>query len=303
MPEKVTEAQASEALGQMIQEHRPDEESALEIVEHEVPKEEAPKEDAAAEPSSELAEEEAPEDDVASLRKRLEQREAEIKSREEEFTKQRQAFSSRAAENERILRERVLRKSTVADRALKILEAARKGEADVDEADRVIQEIRASMNPASPSYVPPQASQGYAEEPLMVLNSFLNEKGMSQDQQDKFGTWIQTEAPRMLTAREQAVAQESIDGFLRIAHARWQESANAQEQTKKHAETVAAVKTVQRAQKASARAASAPTSAPRKTSAGPSGDQDPVKQLRKLPREEQQQAVAELVKLSIDQHR
>ena len=183
--QKVTEEQAAEALRALAtQAHIDDDEPEPQVAAApepeptpepepvvETPKDETPSEVIAASES----------DDVASLRKRLEERETEAQSLAELNEKRLKATQERFAQNERTMREKYLKKSSVADRALHILEQTRteKGVSET-EVDRVIQEIRGTMSPQSPNYAPPPQQAAY-EDNGIVLNSFLNEKGMTQE--------------------------------------------------------------------------------------------------------------------------
>ena len=273
MPEPViTEDQANAALQQLL--HKPGQPEVQLTLAEVPPAESEPAEPPAAAvvPAETATETEtepevaaSPEtDDVASLKQRLAERETAIQEAEQRYQYRLQAQQQRTQESERILRERHLRKSTAADRALKILKATR-SESGVPEAevDRVIQEIEGTMNPQSTSYVPPSNFTEAAEDQAIVLNAFLNEKHMDIKEAEEFGLWIKSDGGAALSPNEQALANRDIDGFLRIAHVRYQES--ARNKANQRANAVEAVKTVQRTQKQAARAASAAPAAPRKT--------------------------------------
>ena len=264
--EKVTEEQAAVAYAQIRGDAPlPEEVVAEEPAPVEAPAEEAPKDEAAPVEAAP----EAPTDDVESLKARLTEAEKRVEEREKSHTDRLAALQARFSTNERILRDRFLRKSTATDKALRVLKAA-KSEAGVDptEADKVIAELESTMHPASATYAPPPAA---VEDQTLVLNSFLNEKGMDWNEADQFGKWMNAEARTVLTPAEQAVANESIEGFLHIAHNRWKATEAAKLQ--KHTDAVAAVKSVQRIQREAARAA-APATAPKKQPAARSDEAD-----------------------------
>lgn len=266
--EEITEDQANEALQQLV--HKNESEAAVESAET---AEEQPVEVEAvvADDTEQVQEEQAVEvaepegDDIESLRRRAEELEVKVKEEEERFQKRLEALQQRNAANEQILRDRYLRKSTIADKALRTLKAT-KSETGVSEADvdAVVRELEGTMHPDSASYVPPEPSGAATEDQALVLNSFLNEKGMTTDEADQFGNWIRTEASTAMSPAEQAVANQSIDGFLRLAHNRWQQGIRESEKQAKHSDAVGAVRSVQRTQREAARAASAPTAAPKK---------------------------------------
>jgi hypothetical protein len=308
MPETaVTKDQAADALRQLVAGRDPNAPAPVEAaaapeepaqpLEAEPPAE--PAEPAAeAAPADEPVEEAvAPAtDDVASLKTRLTEREKQATEAEQRYQARLQALQNRSQESERILRERYLRKSTAADRALKILKATRT-EAGVPETevDRAIQEVEGTMNPASVSYAPPSNQTEANEDQAIALNSFLNEKQMDTKESDDFGRWIKTEGATALHPSEQALAYRDLDGFLRIAHVRYQESARAKETQR--ASAVEAVKTVQRAQKQVARAATAAPAAPRRTTvtSTPTGTIDYEKVT--------QDDVAKWIKQSVEQYK
>lgn len=312
MPEtpKITEEQAAAALKEVLGSHL-DENEQPQTTSIEIPVAETPAPAAAAEPApaeavtagaAEEPAEEAPavEDDVESLRKRLADREAEDAERKKLDDSRWKAMSDRAAENERILRERLLRKSAAADRARQILERSKTQEGVTqEEVDRVIQDIQGTLNPASANYVPPTVQAEENEDKAIVLNRFLNEKNMTIEDQEEFGKWIQNEGGKVLTPAEQAVAYQSLDGFLRLAHRSWQETTREAVRATQRAETVNAVKSIQKTQKEAARAASAPAAAPRKQPIAGSKELN----LHKLPQKERDAAISALVRASVEQYR
>ena len=269
---QITEEQATEALHQVLSGSGPEAQLTLApapdpapVEEPEPPAAEPPAvETDTPEPEPEAAAASPETDDVASLKQRLAERDKQATEAEQRYQSRLTALQSRQQESERILRERYLRKSTAADRALKVLKATR-SESGVPETevDRVIQEVEGTMNPQSPSYVPPSNQTEATEDQAIALNRFLNEKQMDTNEANEFGNWIKTEAGTTMHPNEQALAYRDIDGFLRIAHVRYQESLKAK--TNQRASAVEAVKTVQRMQKQAARAASAVPAAPRKT--------------------------------------
>lgn len=302
-PQKVTEDQASAAIQQLVginadgsERTEPELEEAASAAEPSASDEAEP---AAAEPTTEEspAVEAAETDDVQSLKKRLETIETERKRDLEKNEERLRAIQERHAANERILRDRHLRKSSIADKALRTLKAVRT-EAGVPEAevDRIIAELQGTMNPDSASYAPPPDAYASArEDQIVTLNSFLNEKGMTGGEAADFGKWIQGEATTVLTPQEQAVAEQSLDGFLRLAHTRWQTGLRETEtlNTKRQADAAAAVKAAQRTQRAAARAATAPTAAPSKS---PTVRTKPI-DLKKLTKNE----ISELMQKSVEE--
>ena len=287
--EKVTDAQAAAAFSAFTKEAE-----AVPAVEAEPsPVEPAKVEEAVAE---EEVQETAPakSDDLIALEKRLEESEAREKEREDRFTARMQALQTRNAESERILRDRYLRKSTATDKALRVLKAA-KSETGVEpaEADRVIAELEATMNPSSHSYAPPPTHND-TEEQALVLNRFLNEQGMDGNEADQFGKWIRSEGASALSVSEQAVASESLDGFLRIAHNRWRSTTAVQTKQQKVDDAVAAVKSVQRTQRQAARAAEVTGGAPKKQPTKTESEVD----VRKLTADD----VARLVRQATEQY-
>ncbi len=291
--EKVTEEQALGAL-QQLSGVEPEESEPEAPVQEPAEVEEAPAEtptepEVAASPGVES-------DDVASLKKRIEEREKQTADVEKKYQERLTAQQQRYSENERILRERHLRKSTVTDKALRVLKASR-SETGVPEAevDGLIREIEGTMNPASPSYVPPQPSAAATEEQKLILNGFLNERGMTIEESNEFGKWMRNEAATVMSVLEQQVAGQSLDGFLRIAHSRWQEGMREAEKKAKQTDAVDAVKVIQRTQKEAARAASASPGAPRKQPLSPDKQPD----YKKMTKDD----VSALLRQSVEQYR
>jgi hypothetical protein len=311
MPDpKITQEQAAAALKDVLEGHLDENEqpqtttvtAGAEETPAETPgaAESAPAEavaGAAEEPAEEAP---AAEDDIESLRKRLADREAEDAERKKLDDSRWKAMQDRAVENERILRERLLRKSAAADRARQILERSKTQEGVTqEEVDRVIQDIQGTLNPASANYVPPPVQAEENEDKAIVLNRFLNEKNMTLEDQEEFGKWIQNEGAKVLSPEDQAVAYQSLSGFLRLAHRSWQEATREAVRATQRAETVNAVKSIQKTQKEAARAASAPAAAPRKQPVAGSKELD----LHKLPQKERDAAISALVRASVEQYR
>lgn len=292
--EKVTEEQAGEALRAILGSASADEPEP-EPTPVPAPVGDEPQETAPVETASDEA---APaSDDVESLKKRLTDTEARVAAERDAAVKRTQAIQQRSAQNEQILRDRFLRKSNVVNRALAILKAART-EQGVNEADvdRTIREIEGTMNPNSASYVAPDSEPAATvEDQAMVLNAFLNERGMSQEEADAFGQWMRTDAATALSPLEQAVARRDVDGFLRIAHNRFTEGQKSQDREKQRQDAVGAVRSVQRTQREAARAASAAPSAPRRQPTAPRAEVD-VKKLTK-------KDVSDLLRASVEQYR
>lgn len=304
---KVTDEQAGAALQQLLAQSKEPEEETPEVqIVEEKPEPEAEQPAAVEEPAGTVEEapakkEEAPAvdtDDVASLKARLAEREKALEEKDKLWQQRWDAMNLRAKETEKIRQERFLRKSTAADKARQLLQKAKaQGEFSPDEADAVLREIEGTLNPASTSYTPPEGN----EDKAIILNSFLNEKGLTAEDADQFGAWIQNEASRALSPGEMGVARESLDGFLRIAYGRYQQDRREKEAEQKRASTVEAVKSVQRTQRETARAASAAPSAPRKTSLA-SPKRDTVKELREMPEKDRNAALSALLKAAVEQN-
>ena len=293
---KITDEEAGEALRALVSGAPETEEEPVVVrkgVLAEEPKEEpapeptpaAPAEEAPAAPEQEEPPKpEEPQDDVVSLRKRLDEEKALYDARWK-------AMQERSATNERILRERYLRKSTAADKALKTLRAAKsvEGGIPVEEVDRAIQDIEATMNPASTQYVPPQP---VAEDQSMVINEFLNEKGMTTKDAEEFGNWVKGDGATVLSPREMELGQRDLDGFLRLAYLRYNQIQEKPKTTRD--EAVEAVRSVQRTQREAARAATASPAAPRKSPVAQQGVD--VKKLT-------QDDISTLLRQSVEQNR
>jgi hypothetical protein len=295
--EEVTEDQANQALQQVLDLSKEDSEPQEEPVAAEPEAAPAEEPQAAEEPQTEVAgEPEVKEDDLDSLKNRVQQLEEEREAEAKRYQSRLEALKQRGSQNEEILRTRHLRKSTAADNALKILKAARSGEGvSESDADRAIREIEGTMHPASAQYSPPQASAAATEDQALVLNSFLNEQQMTGEEAEEFGKWIRSEGSTAMSPTEQAVAGQSLDGFLRIAHTRWNEGKRDADRKAKNDDMVGAVKSVQRTQKQAARAASSGTAAPKKQPAGPAAEPD----YSKLTPND----ISKLMKQSVEQYR
>ncbi len=210
-------------------------------------------------------------DDLESLKKRNEELEAAAKDTQTNFDARLQALQERNTQSEGILRDRYLRKSTVADSTLRVLEAVQ-AEEGASEADvsRAINELKGTMHPSSASYAAPTAVPATAtEDQTLVMNNFLNEKRMTGDESNEFGNWVTREANTAMSKAEIAVADQSLDGFLRIAHSRWEQSVQDGNKEEQRSDAVGAIKSVQRTQRAAAKAASGSTGAAKKQPTGP----------------------------------
>lgn len=296
MPEKVTAEQAEQALGDLLAQARePEQEESAAVIGDPPADEPEPAETPEGEEQPQ-GDEAAPTDDVESLRARLAESDKRIEAEQKTAEERVRAMQERSSQNESILRDRFLRKSNAAARALQVLEAARteKGVSQ-EEVDRAVAELRGTMNPNSPSYQPP-TDGGNAEDQAMVLNSFLNEKQMSRAEAEEFGRWMRTEAQTALSAPEQALAGRDVEGFLRLAHTRFLVGQSSQDRDKQRQEAVEATRSIQRTQKEAARAASAAPAAPRKQTTSASAKAIDV---RKFTKED----VADLMRKSVEQYR
>lgn len=295
----ITEDQAQEALRQMVPK---DTEDVSEPSPAQTEVEPVVAEEAVTAPAEEVVSEPEPEpDDITSLKKRLEDYEAQTAEKEKLHEARWKAFQDRSVQNEQILRDRYLRKASTADRALKVLKATRTEQGIPEaEVDNVIRDIEGTMNPASASYVPQPQTPQPTEEQAITLNGFLNEKGMTMDEANEFGNWVRSEGSVKLTAREQSVAEQSLDGFLRIAHNRWREDVSEKDKQSTRNSAVEAVKTVQRTQKDAARAASASPAAPRKTVSTSGGK---LPDIHKMPKKEREDYLSNLIKESMEETR
>jgi len=311
----VTEEQAAEALRKLVDLHQDsdnDDDEPFVVSQVEQPAADTTAETTDTPPAEEPTEEPAPvaadaapesveSDDVASLKQRTKDLEERLAEADKRAQARIEAIKQRESQSGRILRERMLRKSTVADKALKILRQSRSSEGVPEsEVDRLISEIESTMNPASANYAPPEQYQqqhgggAASEDQVLVLNDFLNERGMTSEEAEEFGKWIRNEAATTMSPTEQAVAQESLNGFLHLAHARWNEVLQRKQQQTK-ADAVSAVKSVQRTQREVARAAATPTTAPQKTSVKAATQEIDASKLTEA-------QVAELIKQSVKQY-
>lgn len=284
MAEQVTEEQAQEALQQLKFTDVEEEAQAEETVE-EQPAEETVELEAGTEETTPSEEEppeevEEPQPDEAEVR----------------FKAKLDALHQRNQESDRIQNDRYLRKATSHDNLLRMLKATR-SEAGASEADvdRLISEAEGTMHPASASYVAPAQAPEAREDQALVLNSFLNEKAMTMEAAQEFGNWVRSDAATVMSAAEQAVAGQSLDGFLRLAHTRWQQGVSSQEKDNKRSDAVGAVRSIKRTQRAAAKAASAKTTAPRKQPAGTKTAIDTSKLTKN--------DISELLRQSVEQYR
>jgi hypothetical protein len=287
--ERITEDQANEALMQLTHGTTGEEEVVEQPVEEEVV-EAAPEDEAA--PVVEEGEE--PTEPAEA-----EPSEPEPAAEDNGWQARLDGMRDRYSQNEKILRDRFLRKSTAADKARRTLEAAL-GEEGVsrEEAQRVINELKGTMNPESATYTPP-APQAPAqpvdrEDQALAINSFLNEAGMSQDEATEFGNWLRTDMPNAMSPAEQAVGERDLDGFLRLAHGRWNTGKAAATREARRDSTVAAVRTVQNTQRRAAKAAAAQPSAPRK--------QPPTPKKGKSVKDFTKNDISRLLRESVEQH-
>lgn len=202
------------------------------------------------------------------------QPDTELEDTKKLFQDRMDAQKERFDQNQGILRTRLLQKSTATDSALKLLQATLTEDGvGRDDVQKVIAELKGTMNPASPSYAPPPETlprqETAVEDQNMVMNDFLNEKSLTAQEAQDFGNWVRTEAQQVMSQAEQNVAQHSVDGFLRLAHGHWSAGVSAQEKAGRTNDAVGAVKSVQRTQRAAARAASSKPAAPIRQPASP----------------------------------
>ncbi len=296
--EEITDEQAEEALRALTTHDDGSEPEATEdpaapqAAEPSAPagEEETPAE---GEPVSEAAAAEEDEgDDVQSLRARVK----ELEGDREADTARMEAQNKRAAENERILRDRFLRKSTAADRALDMLEKAKSDDgASPADVDKVIQEIRGTNHPSSARYAQPEpaAAEATTEDQALIYNTFLNGKGMSDQDQQDFEGWLAKEGDSKLSAAEKAVAADSLYGFFEIAYSRMGQDVLASGKDATRSDAVEAVRSVQRTQRQAARAASGTPTTTKKQPAEPTE----TKAEDLTP-----QDVSDLMKLSVTQY-
>lgn len=294
--EPVSEEQAEAALQQVL---NLDEGSELTQTEPapeptiEEPVEVSPPAEPAVEPTGDPAVEV---DDVTLLKQRNEELEAQSKEIEERYNSRLRAIQERSSATDKIRQDRYLRKSTAADNARRILVQSR-SEAGAAEADveRVIQELDGTMHPSSASHaVEPESEMAPREDQEIVLNRFLDEKLMTLEDQEEFGNWLRSDATTQMTESEQGVARDSLDGFLRLAHPRWEGSREAAKKAKTD-DAVQAAKSVQRTQKAAIRAAGTSPKAPRKTPTSTKTEIDTSKFTN--------EDVSDLLRQSVEQYR
>ena len=219
--------------------------------EENAPVEEAPEETA--------AEQQAEGDDVASLKARLE----EAEKKQAEYDRRFQDIQTRSRQSIEATRARMLAKSTQLDKARILLERALTSEQGVDKAEveRLMAEIQSGYNPASSNYQPAptpfQPQPLPSEDAISGVNDFLNENGILTAEADEFGAWARGPS-HTLTQRDIDLANRDTYAFM---HSAWPKFAKwkAQQEADKQPEpsvTAKAIKTVQKVQKAAARAAS-----------------------------------------------
>jgi len=233
-------------------------------------------------------------DDIESLRARLDDFQVQLKTSEERADARIAAIKERSAANAAILRDRYLRKSTAADRAKQVLLATR-SEAGATEAEvnSAIQDLEGTQNPASATYAPPVTTTVNQEDRDLIINDFLNEKGMTQAEATEFDTWVRAEGVAQMSAAEQEIAEQSPAGFLRLLYSRYDNGVKEKRREAKTSDAVRAVEGVQRVQREAARAgATAPSVAGRRRA--PKGEVD-VKDLTEAD-------VARLVRESVTQY-
>lgn len=297
--ERVTDDEANAALHQLVGREDPPEAAVEPVTETPEPsttvEPEEPAEPQAADPVEPVAE-----DDIESLRARNTQLESDMAAAKKDQEDRIAALRDRNQANERILRDRYLRKATVTDKALKALQAARDQGISEEAVDAIIREAQGTMHggvaqPLPEQPVPqPQPVATNEDDRALVLNSFLNEQQMSSAEAEKFGNWVQTEAENAMSANEKAVAHSSLDGFLRLAHNRYREGIEAKEAAARD-DAVGAVRSVQQTQRQAARAATVSTGgAPLKQA--PAAEQTDTRKLS-------QADVASLLKQSVQQYR
>jgi len=202
---------------------------------------------------------------------------ADVQAMEKRFNDRLEATRQRSEQNQTILRNRLLQKSTASDSALRLLQQTLTEDGvRPEDVKQVIEQLQGTMNPASASYAPPAqptyqpmvAQPSLAEDQNMVLNDFLDDKGLTASEAEEFGNWIRTEGSQTMPQAEMNVAQHSLDGFLRLAHGRWQAGAAAKVREARTNDAVGAVKSVQRTQRAAAKAASSQPAAPARQPVG-----------------------------------
>lgn len=294
----VTDDQASEALRALLGQTEEEPGTVNESQEQPPEPEQPPVGDPPADDDAAEAIAEPDSDDVESLKARLSDLETKFGETEKTYRAKLEAVTTRSAQNEQVLRDRYLRKASATDNALKVLRSART-DAGVSEqdVDRVLRELESTMNPASTSYAPPE-TPGRAvatEDQALVMNNFLNERGMTVDEAEAFGKWITAEATTAMHPAELAVAASSLDGFLRLAHNRYVTAAADKEKQTKRSDVVGAVRSVQNTQRQALRAGSASPAAPRKQPTGARQELD----VAKLTKDD----VSELLRMSVQQYK
>lgn len=300
---KVTEEQAGQALQDLIAGQNGGGTAEVELEGPELVDPDAPAEPEVT-PTGEpepQGDEQPQGDDVDSLKQRVTALTEELEQGRKKHADQLTAVQTRFAQSEQILRDRHLRKSTVADNALKVLRKVRtEAGAAPDEIDRLIAEMEGTMHPSSTSYAPQATPPRPAanEDQAIVLNAFLNEQGMTMQEAEEFGKWIQTKAGEVMSQAELAVADHSLDGFLRLAHGRFRQSLTQQDKNKRRDDVVTAVRAVQVNQRSAARASSASPGALRKPMTNGASNRNMI-DVAKLTNDD----IAKLLVASVEQNR
>lgn len=297
--EQVTDEQAGQALQQLLDEksseEKPAEQQSTQTASPQITMEEEAEQTET--PAGEQQQEEVAEDDLESLKARLADLESRTETEKQSYQSQLEALNKRHRENERILTDRHLRKSNAVDKALKAMKATRtEGGVSEEDYDRVIRQLEETMNPQSAQFSEPTVSQQPVptDDQALTMNNFLNEKAMTDEQANEFGQFIRTEASNVMSEAELAVANQSLDGFLRLAHRSWVDSQSAKDKKAKQDDAVGAVKAVQRTQRQAARAASSTSAAPKKQPSAPRNEVD----VNKLTKDD----VANLLKQATQQY-
>lgn len=199
------------------------------------------------------AEEPAEQDDVASLKTRLAEREAEAGRYKEQL----EAALARNRQSQESLNSRAMRFASQRDRARQLLEKAMSPEGvDKADAERLLADIRGGYNEASANYQPAQqpVAQPQSDDNSIAINEWLNDNGLTETEAASFDAWIRTKAT--LTDRERRLTDPYT--LLTSIAPRWREAARSEsEASAQSADTTRAIKTVARVQKQAAKTASA----------------------------------------------
>lgn len=230
-----------------------------------------------AEATDQTAQEAAPEestevaadDDVTSLRSRLAEREAAATRYEEQLA----AVRERGRQSLDAVRQQMLRKSSVLDRARQVIEKAMAPDGvDKTEAERLLAEIRSSYNASSANYEPPPPPQPtpQSDENSIAINEWLNDNGLTEAEAASFDSWIRTKA--QLTDRERRLTDPYT--LLTAIAPRWREAARSESVVAaQQDDATRAVKTVARVQRQAAKAASQSVGAQATRTVGKSAQQ------------------------------